>query len=62
MGVLEPERHLDIVQLLIDRGLDLNLIDNDGLTALMTCRFEYSKINYFKNQLEFNYSKSIWIH
>ena len=31
----DPDNHLDIVQLLIDRRLDLNQYDEIGLTALM---------------------------
>ena len=45
----DPDNHLDIVQLLIDRGADLNQYNDYGLTALMLGRFEYSKINHLKN-------------
>ena len=44
----DPDNHLDIVQLLIDRGVDLNQYGESGYTALILGRFEYSKIHYLK--------------
>ena len=45
----DPEIHLDIVQLLIDRGVDLNQYNDYGQTALMLGMFEYSKIHHLQN-------------
>ena len=38
----DPENHLDIIQLLIDRGVDLDLFDDNGRTALIEGIFEDS--------------------
>ena len=35
----DPENHLDIVQLLIDHGVDLNAFDEDSFTTLMSGKF-----------------------
>ena len=47
----DPDNHLDIVQLLIDRGVELNQYDDNGLTALIWGRFEYSWICHLINKL-----------
>ena len=43
----DTENHLDIVQLLIDRGVDLNQYDDYGETALMLGRF-VNRVTLFK--------------
>ena len=44
----DPENHLDIVQLLIDRRVDLNQYNDNAFTALMLGRFEYFMIHHLK--------------
>ena len=45
----DPDNHLNIIQLLIDRGVDLNQFNDNGWTALILGRFEYSTIHHLQN-------------